>query len=349
MMNPSNPLVSFVLLAYKQEKYIREAVKGAFAQTYSPLEIILSDDASPDGTFEIIQEMAATYQGPHKLILNRNETNLGVGRHVEKAFHMASGEWLVGAAGDDISLPHRCQRLMDEILSSDSSPLGIASAWTSIDEQGSEIPGTTQTQDWYERIRTSPKHLGIEGCRSVLCDGMTQLSGCSAMWSRRLIHEWPPLMNDTTCEDQILSCRALLTGTLIHLPDALVLYRTHPDSLTNFVSNNSRKSKTLAEWLKGESHAKAILRSFQQFMGDFNHFELTHKISCDEALEISCIRKKMESLEEEIEWRDLSTTERFGRWLKNHSKETSFSRRLMALRHVLPQYLIIRIKHTLGR
>jgi hypothetical protein len=129
----------------------------------------------------------------------------------------------------------------------------------------------------------------------------------------------------------------------------LVLYRTHPDSLTNFVSNNSRKSKTLAEWLKGESHAKAILRSFQQFMGDFNHFELTHKISCDEALEISCIRKKMESLEEEIEWRDLSTTERFGRWLKNHSKETSFSRRLMALRHVLPQYLIIRIKHTLGR
>ena len=64
MTNPSNPLISFVLLAYKQEKYIREAVEGAFAQTYSPLEIILSDDASPDGTFEIIQEMAAAYQGP---------------------------------------------------------------------------------------------------------------------------------------------------------------------------------------------------------------------------------------------------------------------------------------------
>ena len=42
------PLVTFALFAYNQEKYIREAVEGAFAQTYAPLEIILSDDCSTD-------------------------------------------------------------------------------------------------------------------------------------------------------------------------------------------------------------------------------------------------------------------------------------------------------------
>jgi glycosyltransferase involved in cell wall biosynthesis len=68
---PDNPtdrsLVTFALFAYNQEKYIREAVEGALAQTYEPLEIILSDDCSSDRTFETMREMAATYDGPHQV------------------------------------------------------------------------------------------------------------------------------------------------------------------------------------------------------------------------------------------------------------------------------------------
>ncbi|MEO5658257.1 MAG: glycosyltransferase, partial [Polaromonas sp.] len=47
------PLVTFVLFAYNQKKFIAEAVNGALSQTYSPLQIILSDDASTDGTYEV--------------------------------------------------------------------------------------------------------------------------------------------------------------------------------------------------------------------------------------------------------------------------------------------------------
>ena len=57
------PLVTFALFAYNQEQFIREAVEGAFAQTYEPLEIILSDDCSTDRTFEIMQEMASACEG----------------------------------------------------------------------------------------------------------------------------------------------------------------------------------------------------------------------------------------------------------------------------------------------
>ena len=53
------PLVTFALFAYNQEQYIREAIEGAFAQTYQPLEIILSDDCSTDRTFEIMREMGS--------------------------------------------------------------------------------------------------------------------------------------------------------------------------------------------------------------------------------------------------------------------------------------------------
>ena len=57
----SKPLLTFALAALNQERFIREAVEAAFAQTYSPLEIILSDDCSDDRTFDIIREMAAAY------------------------------------------------------------------------------------------------------------------------------------------------------------------------------------------------------------------------------------------------------------------------------------------------
>ena len=60
------PLVTFALFAYNQEDYIREAVQGALAQAYEPLEIILSDDCSSDRTYQIMQEMAVVYRGPHQ-------------------------------------------------------------------------------------------------------------------------------------------------------------------------------------------------------------------------------------------------------------------------------------------
>src|SRR4051812_14455329 len=71
------PLVTFVLFSYNQERYIREAVAGALAQTYQPLKIVISDDCSTDRTFEIVREMASAYTGPHKIVLRRNPKNLG--------------------------------------------------------------------------------------------------------------------------------------------------------------------------------------------------------------------------------------------------------------------------------
>jgi len=78
------------------------------------LEIILSDDASTDRTFDIMKEMAAVYHAPHTIILNRNPRNLGLCGHVNKIFYeIATGAWLVAAAGDDISLPERCQHVAE--------------------------------------------------------------------------------------------------------------------------------------------------------------------------------------------------------------------------------------------
>ena len=103
------PLLTFAIAAFNQEAFVREAVDAAFAQTYSPLEIVLSDDCSKDRTFDIMREMAAAYRGPHKIILNRNERQKSIGGHVNRVVEVSHGELVVGAAGDDVSFPNRTE------------------------------------------------------------------------------------------------------------------------------------------------------------------------------------------------------------------------------------------------
>jgi len=122
---PDRPLVTFAVFAYNQEKYIREAVEGAFAQTYSPLEIILSDDCSSDRTFEIMDEMAMRYCGPHLVKVRRGQTNLGTLGHVLTVSRQSRGKLIVVAAGDDISIPGRTSLLSYEFQ--ESKPIVIYS------------------------------------------------------------------------------------------------------------------------------------------------------------------------------------------------------------------------------
>ena len=67
-----SPLVSICIPSYNGEKWIREAIDSALAQTYKPLEIVIVDDASTDNTLEIIQ----SYRDP-RIRIEVNKKNLG--------------------------------------------------------------------------------------------------------------------------------------------------------------------------------------------------------------------------------------------------------------------------------
>lgn len=109
-MKENKPLISFILIIYNQEDFVRDALDGAFNQTYSPLEIIITDDGSKDNTVKVIEDAIADYKGPHKVILHHNPKNVGIAQNVNNAMAMASGEYFILAAGDDKSLPERAQR-----------------------------------------------------------------------------------------------------------------------------------------------------------------------------------------------------------------------------------------------
>lgn len=216
----NKPLVSLTVICYKAEAFVREAIEGALSQTYSPLEIIFSDDCSPDRTFEIIQEAVKDYKGPHKIVLNRNERNMGIGAHVSKVwFEIAKGEWIIVSAGDDVSLPHRVETLMNYAR---PDVAAIHHQVIAIDENSQKIPK-------YSRSYTNTVIRETESVEEAIRKGKW-LKGATMCLNRNMLLRYGPLNPDVVNEDTILAYRAAHYGDVLFLDSGLMKYRLHPNS-----------------------------------------------------------------------------------------------------------------------
>jgi glycosyltransferase involved in cell wall biosynthesis len=108
----AKPTVTYALMCYRHEDYVERAVQSALRQQGEALDIVISDDASDDRTIERIEKAVAGYTGPHRVRLNRNPENLGMG-HFNRLLELAEGDYIVIAHGDDYSHTERTVKLME--------------------------------------------------------------------------------------------------------------------------------------------------------------------------------------------------------------------------------------------
>ena len=234
-MKQEYPLVSFCIVAYKAEAFIAEAINGAFAQDYPNMEIIMSDDCSPDRTYEIMQEMAASYKGPHAIILNRNQTNLGPRENYNKAlYELAHGEILVIADGDDISVPERTRKCVDVMLAHPTiSSLSCVSRKIYADGSLSDVNPIDTISDG---------HVSIYTLWDYLNSGMMMNSGDSRVLRRSVIDSFPPLKWYFS-EDVFLFVRSFYVGDVALIHEPLVKYRQHDGSIMGKARQRKKVSK----------------------------------------------------------------------------------------------------------
>lgn len=216
MSQPAEPgLVTFVVMAWRQEAMVRAAIEGAFAQTHPRMEILLSDDASPDGTFAVMEEMAAAYAGPHAVRLNRNPENLGLLGHIHRVFDLARGELIVYNAGDDVSVPDRAARL-HQAWQAAGRPALVHSNVTDLDAGGHPLP----------RQRDRDRHAQLEAkSLEELAVAKNTGIGATAAWSPELIRRFGPITETGLFEDRVFYFRARLLGPVAYVDDRLVGYR----------------------------------------------------------------------------------------------------------------------------
>ena len=97
-----NPLVSICCITYNHEKFIKDAIEGFLMQkTDFPIEILIHDDASTDGTTEIIKKYEKEYPDLiHAVYQTENQYSQG-----KKVFpilaNQASGKYIALCEGDD--------------------------------------------------------------------------------------------------------------------------------------------------------------------------------------------------------------------------------------------------------
>jgi glycosyltransferase involved in cell wall biosynthesis len=98
MSQEITPLVSVLMTSFNREAFIEESMASVLNNTFTDLELIISDDCSSDGTIEIVKRIA---QSDPRVRLHVNEKNLGDYPNRNKAASIARGKYIMYVDSDD--------------------------------------------------------------------------------------------------------------------------------------------------------------------------------------------------------------------------------------------------------
>jgi glycosyltransferase involved in cell wall biosynthesis len=228
----ARPLVSFCQMCFNQKHYVEQSLRSAFAQTYSPLEIVISDDASTDGSWEIIQRLVDEYQGPHKIVLNRNSVNLGMIGNWDKLCSLSSGELIFKGDGDDISLPHRVEVVVNDWLKCDKISVLISHSYIKIDMSGNKIGSVVLPFSGWDNRSVEDIYAGRPFFHP----------GTGSAYKRILFERFGSCTYKQAADDTVYVGRAVLTGRLRVIQDELVMYRVGSGTTTTAGFSDYRHS-----------------------------------------------------------------------------------------------------------
>jgi glycosyltransferase involved in cell wall biosynthesis len=256
--------LALVVMAYKQEAFIEATVAAALAQDHPGLEIVLSDDASPDATYQIMSSMAASYRGPHRIVLNRNPRNLGLIGHVNSLFQLTEADYLIYNAGDDISEPHRA-RAVAEVIARDR-PMYVHSDVTDLHPDGTPFE-TQRNRGRADELAT----MSIQQLSRAMSHGI----GATAVWHRDIFDLFGPITETGIYEDSVLLFRARLIGDVSYIDDRLVRYRRGlgltagkgADSEKEFETSLAVLRQRLADCRSGAPHEGKVIRNLERKLG----------------------------------------------------------------------------------
>ena len=222
-LESSSPLVSFAILTYNQRDYIVDAISSVLSQDYPALEVIVSDDGSTDGTFELIKSTVSAYKGPHSVVINQTKSNRCVLGHFFEVVDLAKGGLLILAAGDDISYPSRTREQVSVWL---SGSVGIFSNYDLMDSFGHVLKN-----NYSPNVRSEISEDVFHNA------GGLDMHGASSAYDLGFVRSLPRTSDRFFFEDTFMTFMINFYGAVItKINKPLVMYRTHPESISNNIT-----------------------------------------------------------------------------------------------------------------
>ena len=137
--------ISVYITSYNKIQYIEQSINSVLSQTLKPFEIVIIDDASQDGSREIIQSYASQY--PDLIFPVFNEKNIGIARCRNKALSLITGDLVTFLDGDDFFYPNKLELEYKQLIKSQNTQV-VYSNFNYLNESG-KITGSfaKETED----------------------------------------------------------------------------------------------------------------------------------------------------------------------------------------------------------
>ncbi len=218
-------------MCFNQVRYVKEALRSVFRQTYQPLEIVVSDDASTDGSQKIIEQCLNEYQGPHQVTLNFNSKNM-CERHLDQIMDMSRGDILIQGHADDVFFPDRTRRLVEVFDRTGADQ--VTSNAVRVDADGKELGlWFDGDQEHDVSLDAYSRHYSVATC-----------FGAAMAWTRALYEAFGPLPVGPRQMDIIYAFRGALRNGGVFLNEPLLYYRDHGHNASIWAMLKAAKTKT---------------------------------------------------------------------------------------------------------
>ena len=215
----SSPLVSVALATCNGARYLREQLETVYEQTWPHLEVVASDDASTDGTVEILADYAAR----RGLRYEVNPRRLGLVGNFARAIALCRGEYVALCDQDDLWKPHRIATLLAHL---GGSTLIYCSAEEVLTTAGEQKIDTS----FAGIVRFARAQGSGRPTRQLLAENW--VVSHTLLFRRELVAHALPIPPHQLFHDGWLALVASKLGGIRYLDERLQVYRQHPASLT---------------------------------------------------------------------------------------------------------------------
>lgn len=238
--SPPEVMLSVCCITYNHVQFIEEALESFLNQiTAFSYEIIVGDDCSNDGTYEILQRYTRIY--PDKVKLVQTTRNAGTHQNMLNAFNLCSGKYLALCDGDDFwTNPLKLQKQVDFLEANDNYV--ICCHYTRVIDQD------------YNELYVHPSPVPLIHTYNDLLAGKQEETKTATVVCRNLpaIHRllrqhW---FYNTNAGDKFFKLYA--TGqTKKHIyvmPEIMSCYRNHTGGVWSMINENLRRLKMISDF-----------------------------------------------------------------------------------------------------
>lgn len=242
-MNSRNPLVSVVVVTYKSSGTVIETLESVKSQTYQNIELIITDDNSPDNTLEVCNTWLKINGSRFvNSIIVTAPQNTGVSENINRGIRASHGKWIKSIAGDDLLIPSAIEEYI-EYSENSSEPVRMCVSGVNCFSSDGIIPERLQrifdkylelSQEAYERqyLRVLQGNIFTGPTFFYLRELYDEIGGFPMEYGNG--EEWPFVY------------KVIKNGNRIYaIGKKLVNYRYSQNSLSHFINSNGLSGKAL--------------------------------------------------------------------------------------------------------